>query len=212
LILQIIPTRLNTILLLLEPLTCTPQGLPYRKSQASLQRLVPHPVILFKTNKRSPSGGFDMSEAMAVQEHLYDAVGQLADPIDFGIDPKAVRSGGTPIPAEGLRSNWNFTGEYTGPKIKGKLVGVNYSLLRADHVSIGDVQTVLTTPEGDRIAIHSDSISDSPPQSSSVIQWRANVSFHTASSRYSWLNRVMCRETGTIDLATGKAVLKGYKA
>jgi len=153
-----------------------------------------------------------MSETMAVQEHLYDAAAQLAEPIDFGLDLRAVMSGGKPIPAEGLRLNYNFQAELTGPKLKGKMVGTDYFLLRADGLGIVNAQAVLTTVEGDRIAYHADGITNSPPQGSTVVQVRENVTFHTANPKYSWINHVLCRVTGTIDLATGKGSMKGYTA
>lgn len=153
-----------------------------------------------------------MSETMAVQEHLYDAAVQITEMIDFGIDAQSLSSGRTPMPPQGVRFNTSFQGEYTGAKLKGRLIGTGAALVRADNVSMVKSESVLTTLEGDRIAVHADAIYPNPAQGSTVIQWRGNISFHTASSRYSWVNSVMCWETGTIDLATGKMVLKGYIA
>ena len=151
-----------------------------------------------------------MSETIAVQERLYDATVQLTETVDLGLDLKSVMAGKA-IPAEGLRLNWNFRGELKG-KISGKMVGSNYSLVRGDHVTIGNIQAVLTTPEGDRIGIHADGFSNPAPQGSTVVQYRESVTFHTASPKYAWVNHVLCWATGTIDLATGKVVMKGFSA
>lgn len=153
-----------------------------------------------------------MSETMAVQEHLYDAETQSTEITGFGIDLKAVMTGGTPIPAEGLRLNWNFQGELKGSKVKGEIVGTNYTLVRPDGVGISNIQAVLTTPEGDRIALHADGFSNAPAQGSTVFQYRETVTFHSSNPKYSWINHIVCWATGTADLATGKVALKGYVA
>ncbi len=153
-----------------------------------------------------------MAESIAVQEHLYDAAIQLAQPIDFGLDLRTIMSGGKPIPPEGLRLNYSFQGELSGPKLKGRIVGTDYLLLRADGVGIVNVYAVLTTADGDQIAFHADGITNSPAQGSTVVNARESVTFHTANPKYSWIDRVLCWATGTIDIATGKASLKGYIA
>ena len=152
-----------------------------------------------------------MSETMVVQELLYDETGQMTETTDFGIDVQSLFSGRTPVPPQGVRFNTNFQSEITGPKLKGKFVGTNYVLLRADGVGMMNVQGVLTTVEGDKIAVHADGILTGQ-QGSSVYQLRSNVSFNTASVKYSWVNRILVWATGTTDLSTGKFAVKGYVA
>ena len=154
-----------------------------------------------------------MSETMAVRELLFDAAAQLTETIDFGIDAQSLFSGRTPVPPQGVRLNTSFQAEFTGPKFKGKIAGTDYILWRADGVGMINAQGVITTVEGDRIAYHADGILARPEQASSTLyQGRENISFHTASAKYSWLNRIQCWATGTLDLATRKMTMKAYAA
>ena len=98
-----------------------------------------------------------------------------------------------------------------GPKIKGTMEGTTYSYTRADGVTFVDWHAVLATPEGDRIALHAEAIS-LRQEGTAVFQQRENVSFYTASQRYSWVNRIQGWAANTIDLPTGKFVTKGYIA
>ena len=150
-----------------------------------------------------------MSETMAVQEHLYDAVGQITKTTDFGIDLRV--SGRTPSPPEGLRFDFDWQAELTGPKIRGKIAGTNYSYTRADGVTFVDSHAVLTTPEGDRIAIRTEGIS-TRQAGSTIFQQRENISFYTACAKYSWINHIQGWATGTVDLSTGRIAMKAYSA
>ena len=142
-----------------------------------------------------------MSETMAVQEHICDWNAQATEVIDFGIDAAAVSSGRTPIPPQGVRFNSSSQGEVTGPKLKGKVVATDYLLIRADGVGIINLEAVLTTVEGDRIAIHASGIL-TLQQGSAISQLRENVTFHTASAKYSWVNRIQGWAIGTLDMST----------
>ena len=152
-----------------------------------------------------------MSETMAVQEHICDWIAQATEVIDFGIDAASVSSGRTPIPPQGVRLNSHSQGEITGTKINGKVVATDYLLIRADGVGIINLQGVLTTSDGDRIALHASGIL-TVPQGSAISQFRENFTFHTASAKYSWLNRIQGWGTGTLDMATMKIVAKVFAA
>jgi hypothetical protein len=152
-----------------------------------------------------------MSETMVVQEHLCDETSQLTETIDFGIDLQSLLSGRTPVPPQGVRFNTDFRGDITGPKLSGKVVGTNYWTWRADGVGIMNVQAVLTTVEGAKIAVHADGIFTGE-QGSAVYQLREKVSLYTASVKYSWVNRILIWGTGTLDLSTRKTAVKGYVA
>jgi len=146
---------------------------------------------------------------MAVQEHLYDAKGQVTKTVDFGIDVRV--SSETPVPPQGLRFNIDWYAELTGPKLKGKIVGTNYAYTSADGLSHVDSQGVLTTPEGDRIAVHTTGISVRE-KNSPLFSQHENISFFTASDRYAWVNSIQAWGNGTVDLATGKFEVKAYIA
>ncbi|MGA2765876.1 MAG: DUF3237 family protein [Spirochaetia bacterium] len=152
-----------------------------------------------------------MSETVAVQEHLFDSTTQITETIDFGTGMEDVRSGRTTMPPQGLRFNLRIEGELTGAKVKGKISGTNYLYVRADGVGFIDAHFIVITPEGDRIAMHAQGIS-TPPEGSTVSQFRENESFFTASTKYAWINRIQVWATGSVDLETGKLTAKGYIA
>ncbi len=152
-----------------------------------------------------------MSETMSVQELVYDETIQLTEMADFGIDMQSALSGAKAIPPEGVRVNVAFEGELTGPKLKGKIVGTDYLLLRGDGVAKLNVQAVITTDHGERIAFYADGVFI-PQEGSPIGQVRENVTLHTAAPKYSWVNRLQFWATGQADLSTGKVTLKGYSA
>jgi hypothetical protein len=150
-----------------------------------------------------------MSETMAIQELLYEATGQITKTTDFGVRLETSRR--TPSPPEGLRFDFEWHAELTGPKVRGKMEGTTYSYTRADGVTFVEWRSVLATPEGDRIAVHSEAVS-LREEGTAIFQQRENIRFHTASPRYSWLNRIQGWATNAIDLSTGKFAMKGYYA
>jgi hypothetical protein len=152
-----------------------------------------------------------MSETVVVQEFLYDAVIQLADVIDFGIDLESLAMGRAQIPPQGLRFDTIFQGEFTGPKLKGKLAGTDYWTWRPDGVGLVHVHTVLTTADGDRIAYHATGAFKGEA-GSMVFQLRENIGFHTAAAQHDWVNRLQGWGTGTIDMTVRKLVMKVYAA
>jgi len=151
-----------------------------------------------------------MSETVAVQEHICDWIAQATEVIDFGIDATSVSSGRIPMPPQGVRLNSSSQGELTGPKLKGKVVGTDYLLIRADGVGIISLQAVLTTVEGDRIAIQASGIL-TLVQGAAISQFRENINFHTASAN-SWVNRIQGWATGTLDMSTLKIAKKVFAA
>ena len=109
-----------------------------------------------------------MSEVMTVREHLYDAKGQITKTVDFGIDLQMFSQ--IAVPPRGLRFNFEYQAELTGKKLMGKVVGTNYAHMSGDGVTHIDSYGVLTTPEGDRIAVHATGMSILPKDALEVIQ------------------------------------------
>jgi hypothetical protein len=72
------------------------------------------------------------------------------------------------------------------------------------------VHAVITTDDGERIAYYADGFSWIP-EGSSMGELRVNVTLHTASPKYSWVNRQQFWGTGQFD-STGKITLRGYQA
>lgn len=152
-----------------------------------------------------------MSATIPVQEFVYDETVRGTGEIDFGISAQALLSGAQAVPPEGVRLNGSFEGELTGPRIKGKIVGTDYALVRGDGVMKLSVQAVITTHDGERIALHADGIGTIPP-GASTMQLRENVTLHTAAPEYAWVNRQQFWATGQADLTKGETTLKGYMA
>ena len=152
-----------------------------------------------------------MSETMSIQELVYEETFQMTGETHFGIDMQSALSGAQAIPPEGVRVDVTCEGELTGPKIKGKIAGTDYVLMRGDGVSKLHVHAVITTDDGERIACYGDGIAALEP-GSPVVQLRENVTLHTASAKYAWVNRLQFWATGESDLSTGIAALKGYSA
>ena len=87
-----------------------------------------------------------MAEMIEVQEHLYDAAYEWSNVVDFGFDMEAVILGKALMPSQGVRRNSSFNGELIGSKIKGKVVGTDYSYGRADGFWWEHLYAILTTP------------------------------------------------------------------
>ena len=151
-----------------------------------------------------------MSGTMSVQELVYEETFQLTGETHFGIDMQSALSGAVAIPPEGVRIDVAFAGELTG-KIKGKIAGIDHTLMRADGAIFLHVHAVITTDDGERISFFADGTATMEP-GSPVIQLRENVTLHTAAAKYAWVNRQLFWATGKTDLSTGQATLKGYSA
>lgn len=151
-----------------------------------------------------------MSETMSVQELVYEETFYNTGETHFGVDMQSALSGAQEIPPEGVRFDITFEGELTG-KIKGKIVGTDYVLLRRDGLPRLHVHAVITTDDGERISFFGDGIAILEP-GSPYIQLREQVTLHTAAAKYGWVNRQLFWATGATDLSTGQATLKGYIA
>ncbi len=152
-----------------------------------------------------------MPETMSVQELIYNETIQITGQTDFGMDMQSALSGAREIPPEGVRLDIDFEGELTGPKLSGKIAGTDYAYMRGDGVAKLHVHAVITTDDGERIALYADGIAMVQP-GSPTMQLRENVTLHTAAPEYSWVNRLQIWVTGQGDLSTGQTALKGYSA
>jgi hypothetical protein len=150
-----------------------------------------------------------MSQNVAVRDLVYDETFRTTGVEDFGVDMGSALSGAKPVPPEGVRVNVSFEGELKGPRLRGKVAGTDYLIIRADRVVRLDVHAVITTDDGARIALHGDGVAD---VEGSTAQLRENATLHTSAPAYAWVNRLQVWATGQSDLATGVATLKAYTA
>lgn len=127
----------------------------------------------------------------------------------FGSDFDQILDGHTSIPPEGARFDIEFGGTIDGPKIKGKVVGVDYLNMRADGRTDLNIYLKIETDDGQNIAAQVTGNS-TPRQDSKIIDIRENGTLFTSSEKYKWVNGLQVWATGTVDRNTGKIELTGY--
>ena len=112
---------------------------------------------------------------------------------------EGLTSGQVAPPPEGVRFDVPFDGTSTG-KLTGTVTGIDYIRVRADGRFDLHIHATLTTQDGEKIALFADGVS-SPRPDSPVFDLRENVTLHTSSEAYKWVNTLQVWGTGTVDLA-----------
>jgi hypothetical protein len=148
---------------------------------------------------------------MNVGELLYDYTVRLTGMTEYGVSFEALMAGTAAPPPEGARFDLPFEGASDGPKLKGKVVGVDYLRIRADGRFDLHIHAEITTDDGQKISLHADGVA-LPQAGSPVAGLRENVTLFTSSKAYSWVNGLQVWATGTVDLAERVVRIKGYSA
>ena len=130
---------------------------------------------------------------------------------EYGFSFQALTAGTAPPPAEGARFDLSFEGSSNGPKLKGKVTGVDYVRVRADGRFELHIHAEVTTEDGQKISLHADGVA-LPQPGNTVAGLRENVTLFTSSKAYSWVNGLQVWATGTVDLTEQVVRLKGYSA
>jgi len=151
------------------------------------------------------------SNTITVEEHLYEEKACITGLAEFGASFQGLISGQETLPPQGARFDMNFEGEFSGPKLKGKIAGVDYIYMRGDGNTRRHVHAEITTEDGERISFLADGVS-LPEEGSGIFQLRENVTLHTGSPAYSWVNQLQIWARGTADMAKGEIHIKGYVA
>jgi len=144
-------------------------------------------------------------------ELLYEAALQTTRIVEYGFSANALFSGQTQPPPEGARLDIYFQGTATGPKLKGKIEGVDYLHVRADGRCQLDIHAEITTPDGKKIAFAAGGLAI-PRKGSPVFDLRENVTLTTNHPEYSWVNTIQVWAPGTVDVSKGEIHVKGYAA
>ena len=131
-------------------------------------------------------------------ELLYEAKVKILPGVDIG------------VVHEGRRVNFPFTGDAIGPKINGKLDGVDYVLGRPDGVGILHVHGVITTDIGDRISVEASAFT-TPTKEEGWSAVKGVETFRTSSKELSWLNSTQGVEEGLTSLKMRELNAKVYK-
>jgi len=149
--------------------------------------------------------------AIEVGDLLYEYTVKLSGMTDYGISLEALMAGQAVPPAEGARFDVPFEGMSIGPRLKGRVTGVDHLRVRADGRFELHIHAQLATDDGARIALFADGVA-LPRQGSSIADLRENVTLSTCFKEYAWVNRLQVWATGTVDLAELVVRLRGYAA
>ena len=144
-------------------------------------------------------------------ELIYEATLRTTKVVDYGVPADAVFSGQKQPPPEGVRLDIYFEGASSGPKLKGKIEGVDYLHVRADGRCQLNIHAEITTPDGKKIAFAADGLAI-PHKGSPVFDLRENVTLTTNHPEYAWVNTIQVWAPGTVDVSKGEIRVKGYAA
>ena len=146
-----------------------------------------------------------------VGELLYEYSVKITGVTEYGVSFESLMAGTVAPPPEGARFDVAFEGASHGPKLKGKVTGVDYVRVRADGRFQLHIHAEISADDGQKIALHADGVAIPRPGSSNA-DLRENVSLSTSSKNYTWVNVLQVWGIGTVDLADQVVHVKGYSA
>jgi hypothetical protein len=139
--------------------------------------------------------------AATAQEYLFDALVQYTVNVEYGFS-FAQSQAGEPIPDQGARFDVYFEGDIRGPRLQGKVTGVDYLALGPDRIARMHVHAHITTHDGCHIAVHTEGHARRRP-GSALADTYETVTFATSAEQYKWLNHVRAIGTGVANTRTG---------
>jgi hypothetical protein len=142
-------------------------------------------------------------------EMLYEYTLSVSGMTEYGISFEALMSAKVAPPPEGVRFDVAFDGMMTGPKLNGKIKGIDYLWIRADGRMELNIHAEITTKDGKKIALQAGGVG-SPRKNSSITDLRENVTLFTSSKEYAWVNARQVWGIGTVDLAKQIIHIKAY--
>jgi hypothetical protein len=140
---------------------------------------------------------------------IYEAEIQFTGVVDYGVSMEALTSGRAAIPLAGARFDQTFEGTLHGPRLRGKISGIDYLCVRADGLFRLHLHARVTTEDGTQISMSSEGVS-MQIEGQHETQLRAAVSLFTSSEAYSWLNKLRLWAVGTLDPVQGKGLVRAY--
>jgi hypothetical protein len=148
---------------------------------------------------------------IAVGDQIYEAAIHFTRGTEYGFSMTAFLTGQQAPPLAGARIDVGFEGSLLGPKLTGRISGVDYLRIRADgHVQL-HIHAEITTDDGQKIAFFADGVA-SPEEGTAVLRLRENVTLTTSSPAYEWANHLQVWGQGTVDPAKGEIKVKAYAA
>jgi len=142
-------------------------------------------------------------------ELIYELTLNITEMTEYGVSFEALMAGEVPPPPEGARFDIYFEGVSNGPKLKGKVKGVDYLNMRADGRAELHVYYKIMTDEGQNIAAQVGGLA-TPRPNSSMTDLRENVTLFSSSADYKWVNNLEVWAIGTVDLSTGIINISAY--
>jgi hypothetical protein len=146
---------------------------------------------------------------MMDSELIYEAQIRFTSVIDYGLSMEDLSSGKVAIPLAGARFDQTFEGTLAGPRLSGRISGTDYLQVRADGLFQLHLHARVTTNDGTNISMSSEGVSRQI-QGEPLTQLRAAVTLFTASEPYVWLNGLRLWAVGTLDPASGEALVRAY--
>ena len=137
------------------------------------------------------------------EEHL-----NLTDIRDFGYSWDDLNDPETPIPAEGARFDLDFAGTVEGQILSGRIEGTDFLTVRADGHFMLDIQAVVTTDDGVRLAVRETGVLNPTPEG--IGHLRLNLTFTSHLPEYAWLNDMQIWAVGTVVRDTGEIRVQAF--
>ena len=144
-----------------------------------------------------------------VGELLYEYTVKFTDITEYGVSLESLIAGTVDPPREGASFDVAFEGTSRGPKLKGKVTGVDYLRVRADGRFELHIHARITAEDGQKIALFIDGTA-LPRKGSSIADLRENVTLSTSAKDYTWVNTLQVWGIGTVDLVEQVVQLKAY--
>jgi hypothetical protein len=148
-------------------------------------------------------------EILCDGELIYKAEIQFTQTIEYGVSMEDLSFGKARPPLEGARFDQAFEGELLGPRLRGRISGIDHLYVRADGLFQLHLHARVTTEDGANIAFSSKGVSRQI-KGEKEAQLRAAVSLFSSCEGYKWLNELQLWALGTLDPVMGRAVLKAY--
>lgn len=142
-------------------------------------------------------------------ELIYEAEIHFTHIVEYGISLADISSGKQAVPLAGARFDQTFEGVLLGPRLRGKVRGIDYLSVQADGLFRLHLHGCLTTEDGENIALSSEGISIHNPGVNKA-QLRSAVTLFTNSAAYEWLNKLQLWAVGILDADRGEATIKAY--
>jgi hypothetical protein len=142
-------------------------------------------------------------------ELIYEAEIQFTNIVEYGVSMEALSSGKIAPPLEGARFDQSFQGTINGPKMRGRISGIDHLYVRADGRFQLHIHAQINTDDGHNIAFSSEGVSIQK-EGTEETQLKAAVSLFSSSPEYRWLNELQVWAMGSLDPKKGQAFVRAY--